>query len=100
MRLKFKYRFCHAYRESETPLPPFPICTTVLNVSALVTNAIIFNKKFGSAPSGSTAYTACTHEEAPGRHFHFPEAPTPLLEVISNKLLLDGAKVPSRLFGR
>ena len=33
--------------------PPFPICTTMLYVSALVTNAIISGKKFGTTVRGS-----------------------------------------------
>ena len=41
----------------------------------------------------SQLQTDCTHEEASGRHFHFSEAPTSLLEVIFNKLPPDGATV-------
>ena len=37
-----------------------------------------------TAPYWAQLPTACTHEEAPGRHFHFPEALTSLLGVIAD----------------
>ena len=40
---------------------------------------------------------AYTHDEAPGRHFHFSVAPTSLLEVIPKKLPLDGVRVHANL---
>ena len=48
----------------------------------------------GHAEFNSSQFqTACIHEEASGQNFHFLEAPTRLIEVIPNKLLLDGTRV-------